>query len=124
MMEGSTTTPNSATTSQPTQAKKRRPRKPKPRKPLVKRSVDLSLRENVGVDIGDKYSQICEIDADYVITETRIGTSETKFRDLFEGKSRRRIVLEVGCHSRWISELLAGLGLDGRSCYRRERWRW
>jgi len=88
----------------------RAPKKPKRRVSTKERTVDKTIDINVGIDLGDKYSQICEIDGDGVLTEVRLATTESKLREQFEGKPRRRIIMEVGSQSRWISELLTSFG--------------
>jgi transposase len=64
----------------------------------------------VGIDIGDKYLQVCEIDADDVVTGGRFVSTESKLREQFEGRERRRIIVEMGSSTRWIAELLRSLG--------------
>lgn len=64
----------------------------------------------IGVDIGDKYSQICVLDADgEVQAEGRIRTTPDAFRKRFAGGSHR-IALEAGKHSPWVSRELQALG--------------
>ena len=64
----------------------------------------------VGIDIGERHVNLCEIDSDDAVTETRLGNTPKKLREQFEGKAKRRIVLEAGAHTRWIAELLGELG--------------
>jgi len=66
----------------------------------------------VGIDIGERHVNLCEIDSDDAVTETRLGNTPKKLREQFEGKAKRRIVLEAGAHTRWIAELLGELGHD------------
>jgi transposase len=66
-----------------------------------------------GVDIGDKYSEICVLDQEAEVVEvTRIRTTPKGFKRYFSGKERMRVALEVGTHSPWISRLLADLGQE------------
>ena len=64
----------------------------------------------VGIDIGERHVNLCEIDSDDAVTETRLANTPKKLREQFEGKAKRRIVLEAGAHTRWIAELLGELG--------------
>ena len=64
----------------------------------------------VGIDVSDKHLQVCEIDADDVVTGGRFVNTESKIRQQFEGKDPRRIIIEMGSNTRWIAELLKSLG--------------
>ncbi len=65
----------------------------------------------IGLDLGDKKSVICVLDGDgELIEETRIATTEAGLTRYFGGRSRTRVVLEVGTHSPWISRHLEQLG--------------
>jgi transposase len=75
--------------------------------PVVQDRHDVPV---VGLDVSEKYLQVCEIDPDGVLTEGRIANSDKKIREYFEGKSPRRIVIEMSSHTRWITELLQSLG--------------
>ena len=78
-----------------------------------KPEVDMSEHATffVGVDISDKNSQICVLDAEAVVAEIRIRTTPDGFRRCFETLTGTlRVALEVGTHSTWISRLLEELG--------------
>lgn len=65
----------------------------------------------IGVDVSDRYTHLCGIDAAAeVVEETRIATSDPALRRHFAGRDAARVVLEVGTHSRWIAALLGELG--------------
>ena len=73
-------------------------------------SQDIPER-TIGVDVGDRRSQLCVLDREgEIVEETRLRTSEAAFRQRFSGGSAARVVLEVGPHSPWISRLIARLG--------------
>lgn len=55
----------------------------------------------VGIDIGERHVNLCEIDSDDAVTEARLANTPKKLREQFEGKAKRRIVLEAGAHTRW-----------------------
>jgi transposase len=63
------------------------------------------------MDLGDRYSHLCVIDADgAVVEEGRVRTEESRLRASFETRARARIVMEAGTHSPWVSRLLEALG--------------
>lgn len=66
----------------------------------------------IGIDVGDRYSQLAVLDraTGEVLEEARITTTTRAFERRFAGLRRARIALEVGGHSRWISEQLQRAG--------------
>jgi len=64
-----------------------------------------------GLDVSDRHSTYCTITAEdgEVVEEGRVRTTPAALEAHFRGP-RRRIVLEVGSHSPWISRLLEELG--------------
>lgn len=65
----------------------------------------------VGLDLGDRYSRYCVLNAEgEVVEEGRMQSTEAAFRRHFEGEPRQRIALECGTHSPWVSRLLKNLG--------------
>lgn len=65
----------------------------------------------VGIDLGDKYSQVCVLDEDgEVIEEGQIRTSEAALRRRFTSMEASLVVIEVGTHSPWVSRLVDSLG--------------
>lgn len=64
----------------------------------------------IGIDVGDKYCQICYLDANgEILEEARIRTSKASFNAQFEG-SPARIALEEGTHAGWIARTLEAMG--------------
>jgi transposase len=64
----------------------------------------------VGLDLGDRYSHYCLLNADgEVLEEGRMQSTEAALRHHFEGEPRLRIALECGTHSPWVSRLLKKL---------------
>jgi transposase len=61
-----------------------------------------------GLDLGDKYSYLCLIDAESgeVIEEGRLRTTPEAFRRRFSSEQPLRIAIEAGTHSPWVSRLL------------------
>ena len=65
----------------------------------------------VGIDVSDKYSQVCILDGlGEVMEESRVRTTEAALRIRFSSLRPARTVIEVGPHSPWLSRLLRGLG--------------
>lgn len=83
--------------------------KPRSRKLVIEPQAPRMT--TAGVDIGDKKVQICEIDLDGVIVEARIPNTADKLKEYFD-RPKRRVVIEMGSHTRWVAELLQKLGHD------------
>jgi len=65
----------------------------------------------IGVDLGDRHSQVCVLDAEGEVTEeSRVVTSAEAFARHFSGRPRSRVVLETGTHANWVHDLLAQSG--------------
>lgn len=65
----------------------------------------------VGLDLGDKQSDLCFLDPDgQVIEESRVPTTPTSLKRRFASVPPCRVAMEVGAHSRWVSALLTRLG--------------
>ncbi len=61
----------------------------------------------VGLDLGDKYTQVCVLDSEgEVIEEARLRTTPVALRRRFAQTPTVRVVLEAGTHSPWVSRLL------------------
>lgn len=64
----------------------------------------------IGIDLGDRTSTLCVLDADgEVVEESRIPTRQKAIHTYFALRSPARVVLEVGTHSPWVSRLIANL---------------
>jgi transposase len=65
----------------------------------------------IGIDLGDRFSHCCALGRDgRVLTEGRLrSTPETMARH-FQDLPPSRIAIEVGTHSRWVSQLLGQWG--------------
>jgi transposase len=65
----------------------------------------------VGIDLGDRNSQVCAKDATgAVVWEKKVRTTEAGFRNALEKVQPCRIVLEAGAQTRWVKVYLEGLG--------------
>lgn len=68
-------------------------------------------RLTIGLDLGDRTSRYCIVDADgKVVSEGTLPTSTAGLGSLLEKMPSSRVALEVGTHSPWVSRYLAGLG--------------
>ena len=72
--------------------------------------IQKQVHETIGIDLGDKVSRYCIVDSDGAIVEegslrNQVGSIEKHF-----GDQPRRIALEAGAQSAWISRELKKLG--------------
>lgn len=68
-------------------------------------------RLTIGVDIGDRISWWCALNADgEVVAEDAVGTEPVAVEYFFRRLPASLVALEVGTHSPWMSRLLEGLG--------------
>ncbi len=65
----------------------------------------------IGLDLGDKSSRYCAIDAQgELLWERGAATTKRGIEQAFKPLARCRIAIEVGTHSPWVSRLLASWG--------------
>ncbi len=65
----------------------------------------------VGIDLGDRFSRWCALDDDgEVVAEDRVSTTTPAMTKLFALLGRKRVAIETGTHSPWVSRLLESLG--------------
>ncbi|OGT29763.1 MAG: hypothetical protein A2W28_09530 [Gammaproteobacteria bacterium RBG_16_51_14] len=65
----------------------------------------------VGLDLGDKTSEICILDEEgEVVEESRVPTITTGLKRRFSCLPSCRAAMEVGTHSRWASQPLKEMG--------------
>ena len=65
----------------------------------------------MGLDLGDRKSVICEVDAaGTVVRRSTVATTGGAMGAYFGKRSRCRVVLEAGTHSPWVSRMLEELG--------------
>lgn len=65
----------------------------------------------VGLDVGDRRSVVCVLDADGEVIETgEIATTRKSIQTRFGGQARMRVVLETGTHANWLDEEFKLLG--------------
>ncbi len=64
----------------------------------------------IGLDLGDRKSVVCVVDAAGQTVESRpLRTTPEGLREFFTAYPTARVVLEVGTHSPWVSRVLAPL---------------
>src|SRR6185503_18269156 len=68
-------------------------------------------RLTVGVDLGDKWSNFCIVGLDgEKLTEGELRTTQEDFAEFFQSLAAARVVMEVGTHSAWARDVVAGCG--------------
>ena len=71
------------------------------------------LPVSIGVDIGDRFTEICVLDRDGEVAQrTQVPTTKKGIRRFFEQAERCRVAMEVGTHSAWIQRELDELGFE------------
>jgi transposase len=65
----------------------------------------------MGVDLGDRFSQLCILDdAGVVVSQERVATTPELLERHFGALPRLRVAMEAGTHSPWVSRLIAKCG--------------
>lgn len=96
-------------------------------------SEEMFPNVTIGLDLGDKISRVCEIDArGKVVRRATVATTRGAIERYFGGRPRCRVAFEVGTHSPWVERLLKELGHEtvvsqssqvyGRERRRRNDW--
>lgn len=68
-------------------------------------------RLTVGVDLGDQWSNYCILGlGGETLGEGQFRTRRQEVGEFFQGLAISRVVIEVGTHSAWVREVIAGLG--------------
>jgi transposase len=79
---------------------------------MKKRITRTATGLTIGVDLGDKRSEVCGLDqaGGDVLLRDNVPTSQAGLEKLFGSLPSSLVVLEVGTHSPWVSRLLTSLG--------------
>lgn len=78
---------------------------------------DNANMEYIGVDLHQRFSQLCVLDAEGQVVETaRVATTRPALRRWFGRRSAARICLETSGSSPWVDALLRGLGHEVVVC--------
>jgi transposase len=65
----------------------------------------------VGVDLGDQWSNYCILGlSGETLAEGQFPTKRQEVTEFFQGLATSRVVVEVGTHSAWVQDVIAGLG--------------
>jgi transposase len=68
-------------------------------------------RLTVGVDLGDQWSNYCILGlGGETLAEGQFRTRRQETAEFFQGLATSRVVVEVGTHSAWVREIIAGFG--------------
>jgi len=68
-------------------------------------------RLTVGVDLGDRWSHYCILGLQgETLSEGQLQTREAEVAEFFQALPAARVVTEVGTHSAWMREIIAGEG--------------
>src|SRR4030095_5002711 len=91
---------------------KRRPAMKKVSTVATKQSRNISRqRLTIGLDLGDRSSWYCVLDATgEIVLEQKLRTTPKAMQEVLGGMPRCRIALETGMHSPWVSRVLSELG--------------
>ena len=78
----------------------------------MKNAIRAEVQAVVGVDLGDRSSQICRLERETgaILEEKRLSTTSASFQRYFEGASQCLVILESGTHTPWVRRLLESLG--------------
>jgi len=69
------------------------------------------MKLTIGLDLGDRYSQLCAVDGDgVVVAEERVATTRTALAARLAGVAPCRVVVEAGTHAGWVSRALEAAG--------------
>lgn len=82
---------------------------------MTERSTQETLQEKrwvVGVDVSDRRSTVCRMDARSreIVERTEVLTTNAGLAGYFDGLECSRVALEVGAHSPWMSRYLEECG--------------
>src|ERR1017187_5226694 len=68
-------------------------------------------RLTVGVDLGDQWSNYCILGlSGETLAEGKFRTRKQEVGEFFQNLAKSRVVFEVGTHSAWVGEVIAGFG--------------
>ena len=77
----------------------------------MKNVIRLEAQAVVGVDLGDRSSQICRLDRETgaILEQRRLSTTSASFQRYFQG-APCLVIVESGTHTPWVRRLLESLG--------------
>jgi transposase len=71
--------------------------------------MENTITETIGRDLGDKTSEVCVLARDGSLARATARTTRKGMTEFFT-RAPAHVVIEVGAHSRWVSDLLERLG--------------
>ena len=71
--------------------------------------------ETIGCDLGDKESELCILLASGKVERPKAVKTTRAAMHSFFTRPRAHVVIEIGTHSRWVSQVLRDLGHEGTS---------
>jgi transposase len=75
------------------------------------KDTTIGAAVTIGVDMSDRYSQLCVLDdSGEILEEARIRTTPVAFQRRFGGTEAATVAIEAGTHSLWASRLLRECG--------------
>ena len=79
----------------------------------MNKSNSLISGTTIGLDLGDRHSQLCVLGASAEVEEElRIPTTQQGVKRAFSNRETCRVVMEVGTHSPWVHEWLKKEGFE------------
>lgn len=73
--------------------------------------MDRHITSVIGCDLGSRRSEVCVLDMDGNVIETRsLPTDHDGFASWFTKRAKARVIIEACTQSAWVSELLTRLG--------------
>jgi transposase len=77
----------------------------------ARRALQSGQAAVAGIDLGNKHSEICWLDANgEVVERRRIATSSVELEKTFGGQPALVIAIETGMHANWVRRRLEALG--------------
>ena len=74
--------------------------------------IRAEVQAVIGVDLGDRSSQLCRLDRETgaILEEQRLSTTSASFQRYFAGASPCLVIVESGTHTPWVRRLLESFG--------------
>jgi transposase len=78
----------------------------------VENRIRAEVQAVIGVDLGDRSSQLCRLDRETgaILEEKPLSTTSASFQRYFAGASPCLVIVESGTHTPWVRRLLESLG--------------
>jgi transposase len=75
-------------------------------------AIRVEVQAVVGVDLGDRSSQVCRLDRETgaILEERRLSTTSSSLQRYFAGTGHCLVIVESGTHTPWVRRLLESIG--------------